>query len=129
MSLFQFSQVKIPKLLGALWAMRSDGHFMGGYSNLRVFCSEERSCFELREVDRRMIDSYVAGISYLGNNLGMTLMRKDPSLSSAVDLQNSQRGVQKRSATLANLLGQEMHSTSPQYRPLKPEDRITLASL
>ena len=39
-----------------------------------------------------MMDSYVAQFSYLGNNLGMTLMLKHPSsLSSAVDWQNSQR--------------------------------------
>jgi hypothetical protein len=31
MSLFQFSHADIPKLLEALWAMRSVGHFMGGY--------------------------------------------------------------------------------------------------
>lgn len=48
----------------------------------------------------RMIDSYVAGFSYLGNNLGMTLMRKDPSLSSAVDLQSGgyKREVQQPSS-------------------------------
>jgi len=47
-----------------------------------------------------MIDSYVAGFSYLGNNLGMTLMRKDPSLNSAVDLQSGEykREVQQPSS-------------------------------
>ena len=39
----------------------------------------------------KMMDSCVAQFSYFGNSLGMTLMLKHPSSSSANDWQNSQR--------------------------------------
>jgi len=50
MSLFQFSHAYIPKLLEALLAIWSVGHFMGGYSSRWIFCGDEGSCCVLSEV-------------------------------------------------------------------------------